>query len=716
MPTLLQPSIAALVALLAAATSGNVGSPVQAAALRSGTPSARAATDSSAGGADLPAFSDSIVVRAAPPSRLELLARGAGAATLIDVALERGPAEDVADLLERTVGTSVRRYGGPGAAATLSIRGLDPGHVEVFVGRVPMRTASRGSADLSALDLAHFEAIEIYRSHPPAELGGEACGAAIRLVPRSTGGARAALHASGGSYGTRSVAASASLSRGSTSGLICASRQDTQGDFRYHDDNGTEHEPADDRWRTWTNGDVRRAELFASATQSLGRVFTLAAASQVVDADQGVPGTGHRPTQHTQLATDGALHQGSVAADLEASGRLHVEIYGHRGTESRHYRDPDRELAVTGTATRVDQEQERAGIGGHVRWTRSGGGLAGCHAPEILWELREETLRNLPVQGRTAEDRRRRSGRLLSLGDTWERWGGRVGLEAFYRWEHVRNNYEGANPWRPFTEQPWQTARHEGPRWGLRFDAGRGWTLKATYTRHARFPTFVELFGYAGTIQGNARLEPERGERWDAGFAWEPAGRPLGLRARAELAYYENRVEQMIVLITVSDRETKPVNLDRARLQGVELALDLDHLPLLRSLRLPGVRTTDASLAGHLTWQETRDEGESPIYHGKELTYHPPWQAGLQTSLTQGRLTLRHDVRYQDGAYWSRSNLPEFRSPGYWNHDLALRWEVQRRRAALALRVENLFDRHHEDIRGYPLPGRSWYGGIDLEL
>ncbi len=707
MPATVHSSIIALAALLSAIHSHPVRPPATFAAAGADTIAAgarRTWTDAV----------DTTVVRAPRPTRLERLRRGPGFATLIEIASERGPAEDVGDLLERTVGACVLRRGGPGAMATLSIRGLDPGHVEVFLDRVPLRTASRGLVDLSTLDLAHFEAIEVHRSLPPPELGGEAAGAAIRLVPRTAGGARVGGRASGGSFGTRSLAASASLARGGTGGLVSASRFMTEGDFRYRDDNGTEQEPGDDRWRRWTNGGVRRDEVFGRATQALGRSLTLDAASRFYDSDQGVPGTGHQPTHRTRLATKGALHRGGLDVDTGGRSPLRLEISGHLTREDRRYRDPDRELAVTGTATRVDQRQDRSGLGARASWLWWGSQWTGAHAPEILWEHGDESLRNLPAAGRPGEDQRHRGSRLLSLGDRWEPWRERLTLETFYRWERARNNYTGANPWRPFTPQPEQTTRHEGPRFGVRGDLGRGWTLKGTFARYARFPSFVELFGYAGTIQGNPRLTPERGRRWDAGCAWRRSGRPGGLEVRAEASYYESRVEEMIVLITISDRETKPANLDAARIRGAELALALDHLPYWRDVRLPGVKAGDASLAAHATWQDARDEGRSPIYHGKQLTYHPPWQAALELTWTQGPWLVRYDLRYQDGVYWGRSNLPAFRSPEFWNHDLALRWEVRPRLIALALRVENLLDAHHEDIRGYPLPGRAWYGGLEV--
>jgi hypothetical protein len=30
--------------------------------------------------------------------------------------------------------------------------------------------------------------------------------------------------------------------------------------------------------------------------------------------------------------------------------------------------------------------------------------------------------------------------------------------------------------------------------------------------------------------------------------------------------------------------------------------------------------------------------------------------------------------------------------------------------------VENLFNQDREDLQGYPLPGRSWFGGLQLRL
>ena len=241
----------------------------------------------------------------------------------------------------------------------------------------------------------------------------------------------------------------------------------------------------------------------------------------------------------------------------------------------------------------------------------------------------------------------------------------------------------------------------------MRIELGWGHTLKANYAEQVRFPTFTELFGYAGTIQGNPSLRAERGIHRDAGWIWNLPARPWGIMLQTEAAYHEAHLDDMIAFVTVSDRETKPENLERARIRGIEWSASVRHIP---------AGPLDAILTQQITWQATRDEGISPVYHGQELPYHPPWQTLTRLDLSYERLSVRHTARYCASTYWSRSNLPGFESGAYWDHELTLRCAIVPARMIISLRLENLLDERREDIRGYPLPGRAWYGGLDLTL
>lgn len=641
---------------------------------------------------------DTVFVTAPRPVRALVLRRQSAIASLFEVDRVRGPAESAPDLLERCVGLSVRRYGGPGAMATISIRGADPGQVEVFLDRTPLRTAAEGLVDLSAVDLSQVETVEVYRSAAPTDLGGEASGSAIRLVTRAGGARRARVRISTGSYGTREVEG---WSAGSWRGqryFVSASRFTTRGDFRYRSDNGTSEETGDDAWLRWTNGDATRDNLFGKFTLGPARGLGLELSTQLTARDSGVPGTSRQPTREVRSTARTWLHRG----ELSAGGFVRPVLYGFLETTDRGYRDPLRELHVTGTPRQVDQDQWRRGVGLHLRhaWPAPWPAL-GTHRLEALGELRHEELRKLPLPGRDEEDRRRRDSRLLSVGDEAEVLAGRLGLSAFYRWERGADNFNGADPWQPFAARPEHITRSQGPNLGLRVTLGAGHTLKANWARQARFPTFSELFGYAGTVQGNAALRPETGTRSDAGWIWEPEARVLGVRWRTEGAVYQSELKDMIVMVTVSDRETRPQNLDRARIRGAELSLTLDDLPAPGGVR--------PALSANLTWQDALDVGVSPVYHGKQLTYHPPLLAHLRCDFTRGGLQLTGSASFRAASYWGRSNLEQFRSPAQWSGDASLRGAVPRTPLVAALRVENVGDVRLEDVRGYPLPGRSWF-------
>jgi vitamin B12 transporter len=667
--------------------------------------------------AHCPLAIDTVYVYAKRPTRGEILARRSAFTSFIPVAQARGPAEGVGSLLARTAGVQVQRYGGPGATATVSIRGADPGQVEVFLDRTPLRSASRSVVDLNALDLAQIEAVEVYRSFPPTDLGGAAGGAAIRLITPATTSSRVHLRYAAGSYGTRDADGLASGTLNAHSRyLLSFSRFSTRGDFRYRDDNGTEQEPGDDIRARWSNGDVQRLTLLGKFTFDLPARQTLEWSGIYTQRAQGVPGSNGRPTRTVRLQTASRLQRIEYANAGGLLPALQTQLYAFHEGRDHTFSDPLRELNLVGSPRRVEQDETRGGAGLHLCVTQaSERRLLGVHGLELLAEVTREELSQAPPAGRPAEDRRRRDSRLLSVGDHWEWLRGRIEVSGFYRWERAQDNYTGADPYRPFTAQAAHLATAAGPRLGLRVSAGGGHTFKANAARQSRFPSFAELFGYEGLVRGNAGLRAESGVCADLGWCWSRESRTGGTRWRAEQVFYQNDLEQMIVFIMVSNRETKPYNLDAARIRGSETELSIGNPPLLRELGrlLPGTDSLRVELGLHATIQDARDRGVSPVYHGKRLTYHPPAQGEAQCELGWRGWQLDYSAHYRAGSYWSRSNLPAFKSDDQWSHDLRLRCRIGNSGVAAALRIENLTAARLEDVRGYPLPGRAWFAEIE---
>jgi len=120
-----------------------------------------------------------------------------------------------ADLLSRTPGVQVRRFGGEGQPAEISIRGSTPAQVVVQLDGVPLNSAQSGGVNLATLPLSLLERIEVSRGGGSVQAGSGAIGGVVNLISRRPGGERRSdASFTGGSFGTyRGSAATAGTVR-----------------------------------------------------------------------------------------------------------------------------------------------------------------------------------------------------------------------------------------------------------------------------------------------------------------------------------------------------------------------------------------------------------------------------------------------------------------------------------------------------------------------
>ncbi len=101
--------------------------------------------------------------------------------------IEARNASTVVQLMREIPGLYVDQVGGPGGVASIHIRGSDPEQVLVLVDGVrvndPMLSRG-GSYDLSSLDLADVERIEVIRGSGSAIYGADAMGGVVNIVTR----------------------------------------------------------------------------------------------------------------------------------------------------------------------------------------------------------------------------------------------------------------------------------------------------------------------------------------------------------------------------------------------------------------------------------------------------------------------------------------------------------------------------------------------------
>jgi iron complex outermembrane receptor protein len=645
-----------------------------------------------------PQPADTVHVTADRPAREEILSQKTGFSTFVSLGLDAPSDRDLGDLLDRTVGIHVHRYGGSGSLALASIRGSTPGQVKVCFDGVPIAAASDGFVNLSALPLSSLQHVEIFRGPQTASFGGAPAAGIINLVSDQATDLPARVSVGIGQYGARNISAQFSGGLQSVRGLqsarglrsvrylVSGEYRASKGDYPFQSDNGTPFNAQDDYEGIRRNNDLDDLHLLWKATGGNRRDAWVDYTGLYTDREHGVPGHKNLQTESVRFRTRRDRHQLTLGLRPRVPLRSRIEASIHALRVRDRFRNPTGEVGLSRAVTddRTREEGMRLTLGVPIARLRQ--------IPRVLLEWqRERFTPHDDLKDETGETRSRRQ-RTISVEEQVTL--GRLRLEAAYRWIRATSDYGGPTQWGQAAGVGTETThRDEGGAYGIRFRLDNGWTVKGNQGRITRLPTFPELFGTNGVQDGNPRLRPESGKQWDAGVEFAP-----NVPFRLETVYFERLVEDQIYLLQNSQRTVKADNLDRAWVRGVETIG-------FCSFRLPA-RATFEVQANH-TWTEALDVGHSRTYHGKRIPNLPRNESYLSMQLGRNPWRFRWEIVARSSSFWHRYNQQQQKTPESTIHDVSIERFIHGRSWKARLEVRNVGDTRSEDIDGYPLPGRT---------
>ncbi|MEE4292466.1 MAG: TonB-dependent receptor [Xanthomonadales bacterium] len=256
-------------------------------------------------------------------------------------------------------------------------------------------------------------------------------------------------------------------------------------------------------------------------------------------------------------------------------------------------------------------------------------------------------------------EKRRNAG----LFATWDHSRGPLNLQIGGRWDD-NSEFSGQ-----FTGQA-----------ALAYALNDHWEIMAGYGTAFRGPNLNEQFspGFSGLFAGNPDLDPESSNSAEAGVRWRHSS-----AGSLEISLYRTEVDD---LISFSGPAFQAINIDRARLQGIEAAY--------------GYAAGPWAVSASATLQDTED-----LTTGAALLRRPKQKAAfsIDRHFANGSWLGIEWVYTGDRADFGGIGLDAY-------HLLNLRGGWQARPDwRLELRGENLADEDYEPIYGYNAPGRSWF-------
>lgn len=607
---------------------------------------------------------------------------------------------DTATLLKREASVTLTETGRVTATgfAIPRIRGQDARLTEVYLEDELLFDPYAGLPLVDELDVRAFGELALHTGVTPFDLPTVNPIGALRyrLRPLTTPNAKLGVTA-GAPYGSAGwlFAAHPAPEQGLEASLYARHHQ-TRGQYLYFDDGGTPYNTADDRTRMRTGNDRRGGQVLPTlgyrTDSTTVRLFSLINAS-----DQGLPAPGAlggsaRHESRSELA--------NLSVERHASRSIRVRLRASRRADRRETHDPTR--SVLGTRSESDLS---------VAAQRTGAGLAFAHND---------------IQVRVDADQDATSVHALTDGLTEVKVARRT--ESLYGGVSV-------SPWRPVTlEVKGRTSRLSDRRVAGEGDpvfetalvdhvvreltglsaaigvARAGAKVYVQLARHQRPPSLLEQFGDGGRIRGSPGLAPERVRHVETGATYA-----FTTERRVGLTYFQDAVEDRMVLVPVLADTMRAQNLDRTRVRGVEGRTDL------------GFGATRLNLGVSRLWP----------YH---LTADPLLLPGIAE--VYGAVGIEHDVtgatiratsRYQSEVYRDLGN--SIVVPAFWVHDVAAdgRYEVGDVDLNIGLSVLNVLDVRrltiaspetsanrgataYSDVEGYPLPGRQWRLAVALDL
>lgn len=659
------------------------------------------------------------------------LRESARAVTVIDTRQAKERTADLGEVLSRAQGIQVRRSGGLGSSARLSLNGLYDDQVRFFIDGVPLELAGWGLG-IANVPVESVQRIDVHRGVVPIALGADALGGAIDLVTDPSWISKASASYQIGSFGTHRVSMAARardpksglvgglslfLDRAENNYMVDVEVADRQGRIsqarvpRFHDAYAAAGASAE-------VGVVQRGPI----ERAIVRVFT-------TDFDKELQHNIVMTVPYGDI-TYGGTTRGALADVALAKGnwRGRVLVGGARrwldfndqgdavydwyGNEVRERGVPGelgsatfQRLRETGLFARLVGER-RIGDRQVVRiataptfTSRRGTDflLVGTDEPDVL-RARNDLFQ---VVSGVEHELQSASGRIENI--------------AFGK--HYTSVLRADDvSWMGVLTPVDRTTQHVGVGDMLRVQLSKRFMAKASYEWSTRLPGVDEVFGDGVVILANPELKPERSHNINLGGRFDDETR-FGA-VQVDTNAFARLTDDMILLLG-SDRTQGYDNVFAAHIFGIETGA---------SWIAPGEW---ASLEASVTLQDIRNassEGTFGMFDGDRIP-NRPWLLGALSGTVRRKKIMRPDdelalfanSRYVQEFFrgWESAGRRDTKQviATQLAHSAGLSYAVRNKTPIVStVEVQNLLDARVFDSFGVQKPGRAFYFKLAVEM
>lgn len=595
----------------------------------------------------------------------------------------------VPEAIAETVGVRVNRLGGLGDFSSISIRGSTSEQVLVYMDGVLLNEAQGGGVNLGTIPASHIGEIEIYRGSAPMIFGATGIGGVIHIKTKQPGkGELLSAQVRYGSFNTLRVNGLLSQKLAHWSYLVGYDYSTSDNDFLFLDDKGTKFNASDDEVVKRNNNAFRSLNVLAKLEYDWSPKTHLNLYHNFLRTFKGIPGLGAFQSLNANFRSREYRTGLEIHHERILNKNINLNVAYKHWYKIEKFKDLEGEIGV-GNQDNENKTERHEG-------TFSMEYLAGSH--QQLKGLFNARVERFTPFDHLQEIQVATSGRrTLSVGleDQINFWDGTLVVVPSLMYDLISNDFRGEtfitgigrdvpspDDYRFLTKQV-----------GAFYRFTEVFEIRGNIGHYFRPPNFFELFGDRGGVIGSVALLPEEGLNMDIGIRYTKQFGPFVKDLRLEAVYFENKIEDIIVFIQTSQRTSRPENIGRADISGVEVVASLNL----------GARVR---FSGNYTYQRAVNRSGIPSQEGRILPGRPVHAFSGKINFLSVLGSLFYTYNFTAQNYLDPANqLPTLpRSIHGVGFSIA-----PTRLILISLEVKNLTDNQIEDIFGYPLPGRSYF-------
>lgn len=608
----------------------------------------------------------------------------------------KGQAQTVPQLLEKGAGVQLKQYGGLDDFAAVSIRGSTTEQVLIYLDGVLLNSAHGGILDLSMIPLDQIERIEVYKGGAPGKMTDSAPGGVIVIqTKQKTDKTKNSLRNSYGSFTTYRGHIEHSQNLKPFYYNAAFDHHRSRGDFSFLDNRGTRANTSDDRTRNRQNNDFQAYDFATMIGGNKEESLQWKVYENFFLKQAGIPGFGARTSSQARLDTLKNIFYLALEAPIKSEKKLKWKTDLSFDYLNSQFQDRSGQIGL-GTQDNND-DTFRFGPALHLTYLGIKNQiLSGFVAHRAEFFLPTNNTAS-PPNGPLSQRHMIGTG----LEDEISLLEDKINFTPSIRHQTFLNHLSGQDP--SFATQNQDnnaTDSQISAKAGLKVSPWRFLSFKTNLTRGFRQPTFTELFGDRGTILGNSVLLAEKSLNFDFGI--ELKQKKLGFLDSLHLsaAYFRNTIDNLIQFLQTSQFTIRADNINSAQILGGEFSVALRAFKNFKG-------------SAHYTYQTAKDSEQTSPTFGRFLPGRPKHQFFAEADYQFPFVRPFVEVQIMGNNYLDSQNLLRvtrrtLMAGGF--HTNPLKW------LEASFSVKNIFNDRIEDIVGYPLPGRSYWGEVEVEF